>query len=166
MKKFLIAAAGLSAIAAATPAAAQYYPGQPAPYGNAYGYNYGNQGTTRAYLIRADRLISQVERQISSGRLNPQEAYQLRNAARDLHGRTRSFAQNGINNRERYELDQRFAQIEQSLRYAANNNGGRYGQYGQVRDRDYDGIRDGRDGWVDANRNGIDDRREGYPYRR
>jgi opacity protein-like surface antigen len=42
MKKFLIAAAGLSAIAAAAPAAAQYYPQQPVPYGYGQQVPYGH----------------------------------------------------------------------------------------------------------------------------
>ena len=58
MRKFLIpAAVALSAIAAASPAAAQYqgqpYPGQGAPYGNAYGYH-NNQG--RGLEVRLQRI--------------------------------------------------------------------------------------------------------------
>ena len=69
MKKLLFAAAGLSAIAVAAPASAQYYPGrQPAPYGynqpygQAYGYNNNQQGLVRSYLVRADQIRRQVER--------------------------------------------------------------------------------------------------------
>jgi hypothetical protein len=46
--KFLAAGAGIAALAAAAPAAAQYFPGYGAPYGNSYpGYGnpgYGNHG--------------------------------------------------------------------------------------------------------------------------
>jgi opacity protein-like surface antigen len=69
MKKFLIAAAGVGALAAAAPAAAQYYPapqygyGQPVNYGygqpQGYGYGYNNrdqQGLIRSYIVRADQL--------------------------------------------------------------------------------------------------------------
>ncbi|WP_300973895.1 hypothetical protein [Sphingomonas sp. LHG3406-1] len=150
MKKFLIAAAGLSAFVAAAPAAAQYYD---APR---YGYNgYNQQGLVRAYVIRADRLISQVERADSRNWISEREARRLRAAARELHGRTRGYVRNGLNNRERYDLDQRHARIEQALRYAANTRGN-----GQYRDRDRDGRWDRRDQWIDRDRDGRDDRRE------
>lgn len=181
MKKFLFAAAGLSAIAAAAPAAAQYYPapnygyqqpvpygyGQPAPYGYqqpGYGYNHNDQqGLVRSYLVRADQLRRQVERFDSRDRINEREARRLRNAAIDLQNRTRSYAQNGLSNRERYELDQRFAQLQRAIQIQARDgrrpNGNAYG-WDRNRDRDRDGRYDRRDGFVDGNRNGVDDRLE------
>jgi hypothetical protein len=163
MKKLLFAAAGLSALAAAAPAAAQYYPGQPAPYGynqpygNAYGYNYGDQqGLIRSYLIRADQLRARVDRLDGRDRINEREARRLRAAAIDLQGRTRAYARNGLDGRERYELDQRFAQLQQRLAYASNN-GNRWGQY---RDRDRDGVWDRNDRFIDRDRDGRDDRYE------
>jgi hypothetical protein len=164
MKKILFAAVGLSAIAAAAPAAAQGYPGYGynQPYGQAYGYNYGDQqGVVRSYLIRADQLRRQVDRLDNRDRINEREARRLRAAAADLQNRTRAYAQNGLSGRERAELDQRFAQLQQALRRDARD--GR-GQWGNQRDRDWDGVRDRRDGWIDANRNGIDDRQERGSY--
>jgi len=159
MKKFLIAAAGLSVFAAAAPAAAQYYP---APN---YGYNQGN--VVQSYLIRADRLRQMVERRDNRNRISEREARGLRSAAIDLQRRTREYARNGLTSRERYTLDQRFARLEQAIGRQTYDRNNRYGNgYGQGvgggRDRDRDGVRDNRDGYVDANRNGIDDRREGY----
>ena len=54
MRKVLVILAAGTALAAAAPAAAQYYP-QPqygAPYGNAYGYN--NYGQVRQLQARID----------------------------------------------------------------------------------------------------------------
>ena len=158
MKKILFAAVGLSAIAAAAPASAQYYNGyQPAPYGynqpygQAYGYNYNDQqGLVRSYLIRADQLRRQVERLDNRDRINEREARRLRAAAIDLQNRTRAYAQNGLSGRERYELDQRFAQLQQALYRDARDGRGQWGN----------------GGWIDRNRNGIDDRQEGYVYGR
>lgn len=170
MKKFLIAAAGLSAIAAAAPAAAQYHNGyQQVPYGygqqqygygQQYGYNnYDQQGLVRSYLIRADQLRRHVERLDQRNRISNSEARRLRAAAIDLQNRTRSYASNGLNSRERYDLDRRFAQLQRAARLERMDGNNRWGQGG--RDWDRDGVRDGRDGWIDVNRNGIDDRREG-----
>lgn len=198
MKKILFAAAGLSALAAAAPAAAQYYPapqygyGQPAPYGQpvpygynqpqGYGYNYNQQGLIQSYLVRADQLRQRVERFDSRDRITEREARRLRAAAIDLQNRTRRYAANGLNSRERYDLDQRFARLQQAIQIQARDgrrpNGNAYGwnnnrggfidrnrngvddRLERDRDRDDDGRIDRYDGFVDANRNGIDDRRE------
>ena len=195
MKKFLFAAAGLSALIAAAPAAAQYYPapnpgyGQPVPYGYqqpvpygyqqpvpygyqqpgyqqpvpygyqqpGYGRNYSNQqGLVRSYLIRADQLRRRIEMLDQRNRISNSEARRLRAAAIDLQNRARSYGQNGLSTRERYDLDQRLARLQQVTRYEARD--GRDNRYG--RDRDRDGVNDRRDGWIDRDRDGMDDRRE------
>lgn len=152
MKKFLIAAAGLSAFAAAAPAAAQGYYGQPQGYG--YGYNYNQQGLIRSYLIRADQLRRQIDRLDNRDRISEREARRLRGAAIDLQYRTRSYARNGLSGRERYELDRRFASLQRALYRDVRD-----GNY-QWRDRDRDGQWDRRDQWVDRDRDGRDDRWE------
>lgn len=179
MKTFLLAAAGLSAFAAAAPAAAQYYPQPNYGYNQPYGYGYNDQqGLVRSYLVRADQLRQRVERLDSRDRISEREAARLRAAALDLQRRTRAYAQNGLNNRERYELDQRFAQLQQALRrerFDDNNRWGgdrydddRYGRYGRydgarypdgrlVNDRDRDGVDDSVDHWIDLNGDGRDD---------
>lgn len=158
MRKFLIAAAvSASAMVAAAPAAAQYYPQpqQPYGYGNDYGYN-NQQGLVRSYIVRVDQLRQRVERNDSRDRISEREARRLRNEAVDLQRRVRAYAQNGLNGRERYELDRRIAGLQQALRYERNDGNNR----GQWRDRDNDGRWDARDGFVDRNRNGVDDRYE------
>jgi hypothetical protein len=153
MKIFLLAAAGLSAFVAAAPATAQYYQGggyaQPQGYG--YGYNnYDQQGLIRSYIVRADQLRQRVERLDGRDRISEREANRLRSASADLQRRTRDYARNGLNGSERRDLDNRFARLQQQLRVdVRDGNDGRYANRG-------------RDGWVDRNRNGIDDRQEVY----
>ena len=152
MRKFLIAAAvATSAIAAATPAAAQYYPAQQRGYG--YNYNYNQQGLVRSYIVRADQLRQRVERLDGRDRVSEREARRLRNAAIDLQNRTRSYARNGLSGRERQELDHRFAQLQQAIRserFDGNNRRGN-GRW------DNDGR---RDGYRDYDRDGRNDRYE------
>jgi opacity protein-like surface antigen len=172
MKKFLLAAAGLSAVAAAAPAAAQYYPQQQYGYNQQYGYGqqqygynqqygygrqqygYANQRQLiQAYIARADQLRARVERFDNRDRINEREARRLRDAAVDLQNRTRSYARNGIDPNEQRNLDVRFANLQQRIAVQARD-GNRYGRgYGQ-------GMGGGR--FVDQNRNGIDDRQEGF----
>ena len=62
--KILTAGAGMAALAAAAPAAAQYgYPSYGAPYGNAYGY-YGNNANVTQYA--AQRCSAAVQQRLSS----------------------------------------------------------------------------------------------------
>jgi hypothetical protein len=154
MKKFLIAAAGLSAIAAAAPASAQYYGyGQPQGYG--YGYNNRDQhGLIRSYIVRADQLRQRVERLDSRDRISEREARRLRDAAAELQRRTRDYARGGLSYNERRDLDVRLARLQQRIQIDRRD--GR-----RLSDRDRDGRWDGRDSWIDRNRNGIDDRQEG-----
>ena len=184
MRTFLISAATvIAAIAAASPAAAQYYPTQTNPYGQQQGYpqqGYGNQyqgqqGLVRSYMMRADQLRQRVDRMDGRDRINERMAARLRGAAIDLQNRTRSYAQNGLNWNERRDLDNRLAGLEQALRQAREgrgngygnngynqgngyNSGQGYGQGGYGQDRDRDGQVDRNDPYVDANRDGIDDR--------
>lgn len=63
LTKLLTAGAGVAAIAAAAPAAAQYgYPSYGAPYGNAYGY-YGNNNVTQ---FAAQRCTAAVQQRLSN----------------------------------------------------------------------------------------------------
>jgi hypothetical protein len=196
MKTLWIAAAGLSALAAAAPAAAQYYPGydQPRGYGQGYGYNdHDQRGLIRSYIIRADQLRQRVERLDSRDRISEKEARRLRSAAADLQRRARDYSRDGLSFGERRDLDVRFARVQQQLRIdVRDGKGNRWAEGGRDRDRDgrdtwvdrnrngiddrqedlrrsdrdRDGVYDGRDGWVDRNRNGIDDRYEQRRYGR
>jgi len=143
MRKLMIslAAAG-AALAIATPAAAQYYPGQyGAPYGNAYGYN-NNWGQVRSLQVR----INAVERQINAldrrDRIRDRSADRLRDEANSIERRLRHAARDGLNPYEAQDLQVRIARLEQRVQYSLARGYGRYGyNNGGYSDRD----RDGRD---------------------
>ncbi len=144
MRKFVIslAAAG-AALAIATPAAAQYYPGQQygAPYGNAYGYN--NNGHIRSLQVRIDRLQRQISQLDRRNILTNREARRLRDESRDLERRLYSNARNGLSPREAQNIEYRIARLEQRIRYEATD-GRRFGNNG-YNSGYYDRDRDGRD---------------------
>ena len=137
MRKALIslAAAG-AALVAASPAAAQYYPGQ--SYGYGYnGYGYGNWGEARALQERINRVEWQINR-IGDGR-----ADRLRWEAERIERRLREHARNGLNPYEVQDINYRIERLEQQVRYAAGYGYGRYGDRdGWGHDRDWDGDRD------------------------
>ena len=147
MRKLMIslAAAG-AALAIATPAAAQYYPGQyGAPYGNAYGYN-NNWGQVRRLQARVDILQRQIARLDSRNILSEREAARLRNDSREIEQRLRYAARNGLNPQESYGIERRIQRLEVRIQREARD-GNRYGNgynrypYGRY-DRDRDGLDD------------------------
>lgn len=156
MRKFLIAAAvSVSALAAASPAAAQYYPAPQPPYGNAYGY-YGNQQGVRNFVSRVDQVRYQIDRLDNRDRISEREARSLRNEAYYLRNRVIRSGYNGLSWRERQDLNVRLARLEQRVRYEVRDDNGRPG----YRDRDHDGRWDRNDGFIDRDRDGRNDRYE------
>ena len=153
MRKFMIAAAvATSVIAAASPAAAQYYPG--------HQYGYRLDQSSRNYIAKTDQLRYRIEQLDRRNRISEREARWLRGHAMDLQKRARSYAfSRGLNSRERRDLDNRIAWLRGHIRedIRDGNNGWRDGRY---RDWNYDGRRDRRDGWIDRDRDGRDDRYE------
>lgn len=147
MRKVMIslAAAG-SALAFATPAAAQYYPAPPAygaPYGNAYGYN--NFGQVRALQVRLNQIERQINRLDRRDRIGDREANRLRREANRIERRLRNAARFGLNPHEANDIHRRIAFLEQRVRYAVGYGWNRYGQrYGwnNYSDRDRDGRND------------------------
>jgi hypothetical protein len=160
MRKFVIsvAAAG-AALVVASPAAAQYYPGQQPygygaqPYGNGYGYNgYGhnNYGQVRALQARIDRVQYQIRYIGGRGHW----AERLREESRGIELRLRYASRNGLNPYEANDIQNRIARLEQRVNYAMASRNGRYGytnyngyngynSQGYYRDGDRD--REGRD---------------------
>jgi hypothetical protein len=145
-----LAAAG-TALAFATPAAAQYYPQQqqqPYGYGNGYGYNngytngYNNYGQMRVLQARIDAVQNQI-RYLGrgyGGRDN--SADRLRDEARNLERRLHQASRFGLNPYEVNDIQRRIAQLEQRVQYSS---AGRYGRgYGYNNDRGngYYGDRD------------------------
>jgi hypothetical protein len=149
MRKFVISlvAAG-SALAFATPAAAQYYPAPPppaygAPYGNAYGYN--NFGQVRALQVRINGIERQINRLDRRNRIGDREADRLRREANRIERRLRSVGRNGLNPYEANDIHRRVAVLEQRVQFAVSHGWNRYGsRYGwnSYSDRDRDGRND------------------------
>ena len=152
MRKFLIAAAvSVSALAAASPAAAQYYPAPQQPYGNGYAYQNNQQNIVRNFVNRVDQIRYQIDRLDNRDRISEREARSLRNEAYYLRNRVVRSGYNGVSWRERQDLNVRLARLEQRVRYEANDGNRR------------DGWRDGRndrDQWIDRDRDGRNDRYE------
>jgi len=123
MRKFVlsVAAAG-AALLAATPAAAQYYPGQPAPYGNAYGYqnNWGQVRQLQARLNNVERQINHLDRR---DRIGDRSADRLRDEANRVERRLRDRARGGLDYRELRDLEVRVARLEQRVQFAMNDRG-------------------------------------------
>lgn len=154
MRKFLVAAAvTTTALTAAAPAAAQYYPApyQQPYYGQGQGYGQNNYGLVRSYQVRVNRIQRAIERADSRDRISEREARSLRYEARLLENRLRSLGYNGLNARERRDINARLVRLERRFAYELRDDNNRpgygQGQYGN--------------GWIDRNRNGIDDRNEG-----
>ena len=136
MRKFIITAALATAtIVAAAPASAQW--ARPVPQGNAYGYN--NHGQVRRLEARVDNLRRQIRQLDRRGVLSRGEAARLSEDARELDRRINALSRNGFSYRDRMQVEQRIARLEQRLQRDAYD--GRRGGYANPVDRD----RDGRD---------------------
>ena len=145
MRKVLIAlAAAGSAVAFASPAAAQYYPQPQQPYygGQPYGYGYNGFGQVQALQARIDALQNRIRWMDRANVIRDRPADRLKDEARDLEKRLRKDARHGINPYELNTLQARVARLEQRVQIASSRLGGRYGyNSGYHNDRD----RDGRD---------------------
>ena len=149
MRKILFTvAATASALAVAAPAAAQWGPAAPVPYGNAYGYNYNNNwGHVRSLQARIDNLQRRIARLDNRDRISEREARRLREATRELEYRLRVAGRNGLHPVEAQRIEYRLVRLEQRLMRDAWD-GRRWGQthYGN--------------GYFDRDRDGLDDRFE------
>jgi hypothetical protein len=135
MRKLILplAAAG-TALAVATPAAAQYFP-QPQ---NGYGaqpytypapqYGYGNGYGTQNLAMRVDMVQRRIEDLRRAHVLRGDRAERLRKEARQLQRRVRQTSGYGIAQFAAGDLQMRLARLEQQVNYAAS--AGRYGGYG------------------------------------
>jgi hypothetical protein len=143
MRKFVLAlvAAG-SALAVATPAAAQYYP-QPYGYGYGNGYDY-NRGYADPNGLH--RRIENVLRSLDGVR--PDQRRQLYSEAINLDRSLRAASRNGFSPWEARQFDQRIYQLERHQGAVSWNGGGRYygGNNGYYSDR---GRRGSDDRWDD-----------------
>jgi opacity protein-like surface antigen len=139
MRKFVIAAAlAASALTAAAPAAAEWYPPQP----QGYGYGYNNYGQVRRLQARVDNVQRQINNLDRRNILSNREASRLRNDSRDVERRLHDVARNGLSGWEAQDIDRRIGRLEYRVQREARD-GNRYGGYYQTGyDRDRDGLDD------------------------
>jgi hypothetical protein len=151
MRKLMIslAAAG-TALAFATPAAAQYYPQPSYRYGQqsgGYGYNgYGNNGWGQMRSLQAwiDSVEYQIRRLDRRDAIPDNRADRLRDEARNVERQLHYASRNGLNPYEANAISGRIAWLERQVQYSLANRYGGYGHNGYgngYHDRD----RDGRD---------------------
>jgi hypothetical protein len=145
MKKFIIALAATTAIAAAAPAAAQF----------------GGQVNSNIEL-RTDRLQAQLQAGVQSGAISRSEAMPLREQLRQLDQLERQYSRNGLTVQERTELRSRAQSLRQGIRLAIRNGDGRYDRddrYGDRYDRDCPpGLEKKNNGCLPPGQMGRDDR--------
>lgn len=145
MRKYVLSLAAVgTALAFATPAAAQYYP-QPQPYGyNGYnnGYGYNGRGQVRALQLRIDALQNQIRRLDRRDRIRDGSADRLREESRNIERRLHRAERYGLNGYEANDIQARIARLEQRVQYALASRYGRYGYGYGDRDRDHDHDRD------------------------
>jgi hypothetical protein len=157
MRTVLISlAAAASALAIATPAAAQYSQ-QHYPQGNAWGYN--NYGQARALQVRIDAVQRQIERLDRRNILSEREARNLFQDSRELERRLRYMRQNGLSPQERYDIERRLARLERRL-FRDARDGHRWGN-NDHHNGGYDRDRDGRDDRYEDDRGRDHDGRRG-----
>ena len=130
MRKLLIslAAAG-TALAVATPAAAQSYGnlgpayGAP-PYGYGYGYGYGNgygyrnYGNVRALQARLDAVQRQLNHLVRYRMITRNEYHNRLEDSRDVERSLRHNARDGgwrLTQREAYNVERKIARLEQKI---------------------------------------------------
>ena len=121
MRKVLIALAATgSALAVASPAAAQYFPAPAQGYGHAGGYQFGynNYGQVRALQARIDRVQRNIERLDRRDAIRERTARRLRQEARDVERRLRHSTRFGLSPYEVNDVERRVFQIERRVRLA------------------------------------------------
>jgi len=137
MRKLILslAAAG-TALAVATPAAAQYYPQPPYQYGGnpqfgysapQYGYGF-NRYQTQNLMMRLNSIQQRVSDLDRSRVLRGDSAERLHKEARDLQRRVQQSIAYGTGSIAGNDLQYRVARLEQKLEKQAQV--GRYGNYG------------------------------------
>ena len=141
MRKVLISlAVAASALTAAAPAAAQYYPAPP-PYGQAYGYNNDSQRRMDAFMWRIDQFRQDIRQQDRQGRLSSSDAARLDRALMEIRRDVLNSARNGVSSRENQRFDNRLDRLRAQMR-AEMRDGRREYRNDDYRDRDRDGRND------------------------
>ena len=119
MKKLLIAATALGALATAAPAAAQY--------ANQGGYANVNAGGAVGVQNRIARLETRIQAGVQAGTIDRSEARGLRQQLRDITRLERQYSRNGLSQQERADLQLRVRAFRDQLAMADGRGGGQYG---------------------------------------
>lgn len=122
MKKMMMTMAAVSALAAASPAAAQYANGN--------------------FDARINELQSNLQAGVQSGRITRNEAVSLREQLRQLSRLERQYSRDGLSRAERDQLQQRIQTLRQQIRQAERNGDNRPRYDRDDRDYDYGNGRD------------------------
>lgn len=124
---FTLAAAG-AALAVASPAGAQYYPGpQPGP---GYGYGHGNWQQVRELRARIDMIKGQIVRLDHREAIGNRAADRLMHEANEIDRRLRDRARDRLDPREAGDIQYRVQRLEQQVQWARERRQDRF------RDRD------------------------------
>ena len=121
-------AAAASALAVATPAAAQYYPQQRQGYAWGYGQQYNYRGHARALQRRVDHIQREIHRLGVYRMISRREHQNLQRDAREIERRLRRDARDGrgLNPNEMYNTERRIARLEMKIARDVRD-GRRYG---------------------------------------
>jgi len=125
MRKFLISAALLSVAAAATPAAAQYYP-------QGYGYGYQQPREQRIDMQLAS-LHQRIDRAYQRRLISGNEARRLHRQVQQVDRLEDRYSRNGLSRWEAQDLRNRVQYLRQNLRFERQE--GRYERYSDRYDR-------------------------------
>jgi hypothetical protein len=118
MRKFLIPiVAGVSALAVAAPAAAQYAP----PVGRYHGYNQGYRFDGRGLQVRVDRIREQIRRLEARRVLSFREGRSLEMQANNLQRRIYRSSGNGIQPGEARRLENDIRRLEYRVQREATD---------------------------------------------
>lgn len=109
MRKLMISLAVTTAALVAVPAAAQYQ-----DYGR-YDQRY-NQGQTQNIQDRIQRLNQRIQRASQRGTITRHESQRLYNELRRIDYLYNRYRQNGISQRESYDLQNRLQNLQQQVR--------------------------------------------------
>lgn len=113
----LAATTAAAALGAALPAAAQTYRHAPA-----YQQNHGGWQSISQRKYNLDRRIDQGVR---TRQLSVREASRLKNELNQLVRLERAYQRDGLNRRERMELDRRYNALSAKVRYERRDHNGR-----------------------------------------
>jgi hypothetical protein len=125
MKTILLAMSTVAAMAVATPAAAQYANRYADPYQD---QAYGRTSVDGNFDSRIAQLQARLDADVRQGTISQREAWSLRRQLRDLARLASQYDMDGMNPRERADLQQRLRYVRQQIQVA---DGGRYNDRGQ-----------------------------------